>query len=322
MADKYAIATLQIPLICPFTFHSDAEKKAFKQLILNLKHPYIAPVLDVDFELISPNSMDLIIVRKYYPRGSLRDEIHGVVDPQATYVTKYPKTAKGKPLSPEKIRNYGRQILESMLVLRKKGITCYNLSTSNVMIGYDEVSKRSVAQVSDIENSLLCRSPPSSLENLTLVHEANVDVDVLHFGHMLFEMALGHRLTRSTPCLSILQCHYNGVNKEISEVLALIFSPVSVDATARSTSIEDVINLPLFRDIPVKEISATGSTIKLNSAAKKVVKVCMASIANCRNHRLRQFQECMMMQASTSDVVNPNVPPLLVQVSSSSMSTV
>ena len=111
-ADKYAAAILQIPLTCPFTFHSEAEKKAFKQLILNLKHPYIAPVLDVEFGVIASNSIDLIVVRKFYAKGSLRDEIYGVDEPQASYVSKYPKTKKGTPLTPEKIRNYGRQILE------------------------------------------------------------------------------------------------------------------------------------------------------------------------------------------------------------------
>ena len=205
-----------------------------------------------------------------------------------------------------------------MVVLRKKGITCYNLSTSNVLIGYDEATKSSVAQISDIENSILCRSPPSSLDNLTLVHETNVDVDVLHFGHMLFEMALGHRLTKSTPCHALLESKYDGFNKEIADVLALIFSckPCSgIESTSlspRRTSIEDVMSMPLFRDVPVKE---TCSVIKLNHAAKKVIKVCMASIANCRSHRLAQFE------ASLGVANGSSVPPLLVQVSSSSIST-
>eukprot|EP00518_Triparma_eleuthera_P009924 CAMPEP_0182478434 /NCGR_PEP_ID=MMETSP1319-20130603/32492_1 /TAXON_ID=172717 /ORGANISM="Bolidomonas pacifica, Strain RCC208" /LENGTH=445 /DNA_ID=CAMNT_0024679773 /DNA_START=95 /DNA_END=1429 /DNA_ORIENTATION=- len=314
-ADKYAAAILQIPLICPFTFHSEAEKKAFKQLILNLKHPYIAPVLDVGFGVVASNSIDLIVVRKFYPKGSLRDEIYGVDEPQASYSSKYPKAKKGTPLTAEKIRNYGRQILEAMVVLRKKGITCYNLSTSNVLIGYDEATKSPVAQISDIENSILCRPPPSSLDNLTLVHEQNVDVDVLHFGHMLFEMALGHRLTKSSPCQALLDSKYDGVNKEVVEVLALIFSckPCSENAdqnAARRTSIEDVMSMPLFCDVPVKE---TCSVIKLNHAAKKVIKVCMASIANCRSHRLAQFE------ASLSAGSRSSIPPLLVHVSSSSI---
>ena len=96
------------------------------------------------------------------------------------------------------------------------------------MVDWDEASKNYVAKISDIENSLLCKRPSSSLENLTLVHENRVDVDVLHFGHLLFEMALGHRLHKSTPCQSVLKNEYEGVNAEISEVLWMIFSPESI----------------------------------------------------------------------------------------------
>ena len=92
------LSMMQIPLTCPFTLHSDAEKKAFSSLIMNLKHPYILPVSGVKFDLMSnndsessitnvnsPNSsstMDILVARKLCERGSLRDEIYGVGDPQ------------------------------------------------------------------------------------------------------------------------------------------------------------------------------------------------------------------------------------------------
>ncbi|GMI09599.1 hypothetical protein TrVE_jg10428 [Triparma verrucosa] len=312
------LSMMQIPLTCPFTLHSDAEKKAFSSLIMNLKHPYILPVSGVKFDLMSnndsessitnvnsPNSsstMDILVARKLCERGSLRDEIYGVGDPQDSYITKYPPKTKGVPLHPKKIRNYGRQILEAVLALQKRGITCYNLSSSNVMVDWDEASKNYVAKISDIENSLLCKRPSSSLENLTLVHENRVDVDVLHFGHLLFEMALGHRLHKSTPCQSVLKNEYEGVNAEISEVLWMIFSPESI--RDKNICIEDVIKTSLFKDVKVKE---GNSKINLNHSAKKIIKVCMASIVNFRSHRLEQYEASL------------RGPPMLVDTSSSTL---
>ncbi|GMH57182.1 hypothetical protein TL16_g02311 [Triparma laevis f. inornata] len=294
------LSLMQIPLICPFTFHSDAEKKAFEQLILNLKHPYILPVLDVKFDLVngeeregggnSSNTMDLLVARKLCERGSLRDEIYGVADPQDSYITKYPPKTKGTPLHPKKIRHYGRQILEAMLALRKRGITCYNLSSSNVMVDWDSSGKVWIARISDIENSLLCRRPPSSLENLTLVHENRVDVDVLHFGHLLFEMALGHRLHKSTPCDSVLNNEsgkWAGVDSEISEVLTLIFSPRPLPRS-KPLTLSSLITTKLFCSI---KVSTSPQKNNLSHSAKKIIKVCMANISNFRSHRLEQYEE-------------------------------
>ncbi|GMH54917.1 hypothetical protein TrRE_jg8727 [Triparma retinervis] len=288
----FILSTMQVPLLCPFTFHSDAEKKAFAQLLTSLQSPYIAPALEVEFSDSETSSrkqlVDIMVVRPYYNKGSIRDEIYKNSNPTDPYTSKYPRSVKGTPLHHKKIRTFGRQILEAMLFLKKKNITVYNLSSSNVLLHSD--GSRTVAQLSDIENSLLCKSPATSLENLTLCYESRVNVDALHFGHLLFEMALGHRLSKPCPCPSVLQSAYEGVNAEVAEVLNLIFNPPTKPGDAVKVSIENVLKCSLFKDTPIQP----PKSVKLSHSAKKIVKVCMASISNFRTARVMQYEEVFL----------------------------
>lgn len=85
----YILSLMQVPAICPFTFHSPAEREAFSALLAHVSgsSPHVAPVADVQFVRGGGNAdaVELVVVREYYERGSLRDEIYGArpLDPYA-----------------------------------------------------------------------------------------------------------------------------------------------------------------------------------------------------------------------------------------------
>ena len=304
----YILSLLEVPAICPFTFHSDAERTAFTSLLMNVQSPYIAPVHSLQFESTgyTGGAIGLVVVRPFYPRGSIRDEIYGA-QPLMPYHDKYPPKTKGvssgMPLHPKKVQAYSRQILAALKVLRSKGITCYNLSSTNVMLMGE--GSGTVAVLSDLENSVLCKTPPSYLSNFTLPLEGAVDVDVLHFGHVLVEMATGQRLNRVGPGEAVIK----GVDPKVGEVLRLIFGPHTGPSTGAvpgeedgllkkgRVNLEDVLKCELFQGAqgaPPPLLAAEErekSAVKLSFAAKKIVKICMASISNIRAHDLKQFED-------------------------------
>jgi hypothetical protein len=380
---------MQIPPICPFSFHSTPEQVAGVDLLKSLRSPYLAEVYDVHFEKDSLDStttgmshhgmshhgmrdgMDLLVVRRFYPRGSLRDEIYGVADPLRPYPEKYPKKVKGaggkggvheggakhgaghkgRGLHYKKLKSYGRQILEALSVLRREGVTCFNLQSSNVMLS--GTGADTICCLADIENSLLCKAPATALENITVAKEHRVDIDVLHFGHCLFEMAYGHRLNKSEPCERVLSGTYgspfNNVSKDVADVLKLIFgegqeevskevpkevpkegheeerakerakerateanqdpesgskegaplvgaplvgAPRRKSRRIKKITIADVLACDLFKDVPV----LVTEKMEMSEAARKIVKVCLASVSNVRGHNLKMFREVHIAQ--------------------------
>lgn len=91
-------------------------RQTVKNLLKELRHPYILPTIDVDF--LQGQKIVLLTVRPYSEkRGSLRDLIHRV-KPTKSYASKYkdPKHP-GKPLAHKYIRQFGRQILEVSEIL-------------------------------------------------------------------------------------------------------------------------------------------------------------------------------------------------------------
>lgn len=91
----------------------------------------------------SKDKRHIFLIRDLEKKGSLRDIIHSS-DLSAAYGEKY--CTPGKPLYINKIRKYGRQILEALRYLSQCGLTHYHLHSGNVIIQNDN------AKVSEIEN--------------------------------------------------------------------------------------------------------------------------------------------------------------------------
>lgn len=144
-----------------------------------------------------------------YPSGSLRDFMHGKVNPRANYVEKYETPAKPLPL--HLIQRLGKQVLDALFYLYLHGFPYPHLHAGNVLINGENVC------LSDLENSLVGVMPfyaQHMMENKSILTP-----EVLCFGQLLFFMALG---TERAPERKIAtfkeQCP-----PEVYEVLELIF---------------------------------------------------------------------------------------------------
>ena len=91
----------------------------------------------------SKDKRHIFIIRDLEKGGSLRDLVHAS-DLSSAYGEKYSRP--GKPLYINRIRKYGRQILEAMNYISKCGLVHYHLHSGNVIIQNDN------AKLTEIEN--------------------------------------------------------------------------------------------------------------------------------------------------------------------------
>lgn len=85
------------------------------KVLTDIQHPFIhTPIL------ASVHSTGLMTIREFVASGSLKDAIYGK-DPKGTAITKYSVPAKVRKLSMDKMKQYGRQVLEALNFLAEKG---------------------------------------------------------------------------------------------------------------------------------------------------------------------------------------------------------
>ncbi|KAL7683705.1 putative protein kinase [Plasmopara halstedii] len=180
-----------------------------KALLVTLKHPYILPILDMYY---SKDKQALLFVQPFVPTGSLKDYIYRVNDPSQPFNVKYhPENAR--PLPFDEIAKFSRQILEALNGLRSKGIMYDHLKSTNVVI--DEGN----ARLTDLYLPLLAIDRYNESRILTVSLEEQMDIDLLLFGHLLYEMATGMELSSTQPSQSVLK----ELGPEITDVLNAIF---------------------------------------------------------------------------------------------------
>lgn len=183
------------------------------------------PTVDIFY---SKEKQGLLIVQPFVREGSLKDRIHGA-SPTLPYQQKY-RMEGAAPLPLTDIARFGRQILDALVSLRSKGIVCDHLSTGNVLI--DDGN----ARISDIYTPLLALDRHKESRELTVPLEAKkVEIDLLLFGHVLYEMATGLELTETVPDEGVLEL----LAPEIADVLWLIFYPSRVQEALSSMGNEE-----------------------------------------------------------------------------------
>lgn len=185
------------------------------------QHPYILPVVDIYY---SKEKKGLLVLQPFVAGGSLKDRIHRTC-PTRAYREKY-RVVEASPLLFEEIARFGRQILEALVALRSKGIVCEHLSSGNVIIDQGN------ARITDIYTPLLAIDRYKEVRELTVPLEAKVELDLLLFGHVLYEMATGMELTTVQPEEGVLEL----LVPEIADVLELIFFPVYISRAPSSSS--------------------------------------------------------------------------------------
>ncbi|KAI9981608.1 hypothetical protein PInf_009364 [Phytophthora infestans] len=266
-----------------------------KALLVTLKHPYILPVMDIYY---SKEKKALLVVQPFASSGSIKDRIYQVDNPAKPYDVKY-RLENAHPLPFEDIAKFSRQILEALAGLRSKGLVCDHIRSTNVVIDNGN------AKLAEIFTPLLAIDRYKDSRELTVSLEQHMDIDLLLFGHILYEMATGMELVAPQPEEGVLEM----LAPEIAEVLQAIFyypdalSPpepelssaeaengveiddsVSVSSTLSSRNkkllflvdVEKMLDeLPLFAASDVPPIRTLFSGFRLDSAMKSSIKYSM-----------------------------------------------
>ncbi|XP_057654084.1 slowpoke-binding protein isoform X2 [Diorhabda carinulata] len=215
------LALLPLPSNCPIS-PSQATKDTLLALFRGLQHPYIHPILDIEFW-----DAGAAVITPLNPTGSLKDLIYGSAWHE-DYEKKY--TSKSEGLSLRTIQCLGRQILEGLLFLRNRYFPqLYHLHSGNVII------QNGVARLAGLENPLLglIPKPPSAPETLS-------------FGYLLFEMTAGYELPEP-PTPAHLQLELERAPK-VAETLDYIFQ------TTRTPTLDELVRCDLFRGVELREL--------------------------------------------------------------------
>lgn len=283
-----------------------------------VQHPYILPVVDIYY---SKDKKALLVVQPFVSGGSLKDRIHRA-DPTRAYRDKY-RVDSAAPLPFEEIAKFGRQILEALAALRAKGVMCDHVSTGNVLV--DEGN----ARIADFYLPLLAVDRDKTSRELTVPLEANVDIDLLLFGHVLYEMATGMELLGPSPDDGVLEL----LAPEIAEVLELLFFPshddlnqteeeanhpaetksdaqdgseTNPDQLKRKKSmsssyvylvdIERVLQCDLFATMRVPPIESVFSGFRLDSSMKATIKNSMRINASRSRAHLVHYNDMVALE--------------------------
>ncbi|KAG1650461.1 Slowpoke-binding protein [Nymphon striatum] len=194
----------------------DAQKAVF-ELFLALQHPFIQPVLDINYKLVK-EQMYVVIVFPFNKTGCLKDLIYNTKC-QDTFAGKN-NTSSSKPLEVAQIRTYGRQILEAILFLRdyrEFPPIGEHLHSGNVII------QDGVARLTGYENIILglrSKSHPTLRKKLKSHPES---IDTISFGYIIFEMCTGGQLDTLHPSFKQLDTIHKRY-AEVIQVLKYIFN--------------------------------------------------------------------------------------------------
>ncbi|XP_060812681.1 slowpoke-binding protein isoform X1 [Bombus pascuorum] len=222
-------------------------KNVLNDLFLALQHPYICPIFDIDF--IELESQNYVIVVQPISQGSLKDLIYGIERTgwNEDWNQKYGSRGKGLPLP--QVQQMGRQVLEALTFLKERGFpTVIHLHSGNVLV------QNGVARLAGLENTLLgftSRIHPLIASRIS----QNISIDMICFGHMLFEMCAGYEL----PSFKPNSTHLSDIEiyPQVVELLQFIFG----ESSNRQKIIEELLVHDLFRNIDLREMRSAPVTI-------------------------------------------------------------
>nr|XP_053636211.1 slowpoke-binding protein-like isoform X4 [Cherax quadricarinatus] len=224
---------------CPFPV-TQGTREALVELFQALHHPYIYPVLDVDFANISSCTY-VITVIPHNNKGTLKDLIYRS-HWQDDWSEKYQQRSAGLPVG--QVQRLGRQVLEALLFLQDRGFPpCGHLHSGNVVL------QNGVARLSGVENTLLgltSRIYPIIKRRLRDNRDA---IDSVCFGHVIFEMCAGYELSSAHPTPKHLEDL--STYPQVVQVLEYIFGNGD-----QYPSVEEILCLDFFRNLDLREMRA------------------------------------------------------------------
>nr|XP_029727302.1 uncharacterized protein LOC109423925 isoform X2 [Aedes albopictus] len=244
---------------------SECPQGILMELLGSLQHPYIYPVLDLGFYPTESHHYACLVM-PFNQRGSLKDLIYKS-QWNEPWSRKYTRKSTCLPLS--QVQRLGRQILEALLFLRERGIPSHgHLHSGNVIL------QNGVARLSGLENGLLGLN---SRVNAVMWARSAPDIDnidVICFGHLLFEMCAGYELSSPQPTPGHYQLDLERY-PQVVDVLQMIFE----SPDGRYPTVEELVLCDIFRNIDLRELRGTcvpsfkhglsSSTLSLLNAVRR-----------------------------------------------------
>ncbi|XP_058452497.1 uncharacterized protein LOC131431058 isoform X2 [Malaya genurostris] len=244
---------------------SECPQGVLMELLGSLQHPYIYPVLDLGFFPTETNHYACLVM-PFNQRGSLKDLIYKS-QWNEPWSRKYTRKSTCLPLS--QVQRLGRQILEALLFLKERGIASHgHLHSGNVIL------QNGVARLSGLENGLLGLN--SRVNAVVWAHNTpDIDnIDIICFGHLLFEMCAGYELSSPQPTPGHYQLDLERY-PQVIDVLQMIFE----SPDGRYPTVEELVLCDIFRNIDLRELRGTcvpsfkhglsSSTLSLLNAVRR-----------------------------------------------------
>lgn len=232
----------------------------FKSLAA-IQHPFIQPI-----ECATTNDSGALIVRKFNPKGSVKDLLCGS-QAKNPFLNKYGSPSGRTALPVRDVALYGRQILEALRFLHSKGMPFGHVHAGNVII------VDGTARLLDVENFIL--GVPSFYRPFFMQHSkifTSEIIDVYSFGHLLFEMSMGYPLQESIARQAI-ECSgslKNLLESILSKEACRVGLP-TLDQLAAHPFFSEYA--PRFAEQYASVISANKPVLKLSSVAKDQLKM-------------------------------------------------
>eukprot|EP00117_Sycon_ciliatum_P050324 scpid76365/ scgid35535/ Slowpoke-binding protein len=241
---------------CPVDL-SKATVRTIQQLMTALRHAYLFPVMHVDYIA----EQDLVtVIHQRMEKGSIKDQIYNS-KPDNVMHEKY--QFRGRPLSEGLIRTYGRQVLEALIFLRGRGFPpCLHLHSGNVF-----VDGRS-CKLGGYEQTIF--GYPSRM--YPLVRRAVKDdldaLEVVLFGHFLYEMLLGQELN-----VAKAEHHHISAARSSSQG-AQVLRDIFLRSDGTFPKLEDLKDNMFFNGgVDLSEMNRTNTPPALTSQMKSLLKL-------------------------------------------------
>ncbi|KAL4225971.1 hypothetical protein ACF0H5_013958 [Mactra antiquata] len=273
-----------------------------KDMIDLLQHPFIFPLHSIEF-MVDQNMV--VVMYPICKRGSLRDYIYQN-NFSDSWSLKYKSKRKG--LSITQIRCFGKQILVALLYMEEKGFPSHgHVHSGNIVV--DTNSARLMA----IESSFLGEEPKILNIIKKKVKRHPNAIDVICFGHLIFEMCVGMELDSAHPQPG----HLNMCgNVDIVNLLDFIFPQKGKSYP----SLQAVASHDFFKDVPLPILDSTRfAPINLNKEMKNMVKAVKKGIPYAQRKATKLKRGDSQLSMAESDFGGPaaarSPPPVQSQVS-------
>ena len=248
------VTVMRLPENSPMAPDSDASVGRLREYLLQMDHPFVHRTHDLAAAI---DRTAIVLVREYWPLGSLKDRLHRLANPLQPAGTKYSPSERGPAWPFNLIRLLGRQILEGLKFLRSCGLPCACVHSGNVLMRSEEW-----CVVSEMELDLAGLEPISGVtvqmerpgpDGTTIVVPAAASAWVVGekepavaaFGHILFEMLSGGR-----PLCNNTVPPTDTLPQGLVDAFELIFATENTPGTCR---LQELLELPVFADLSLHQ---------------------------------------------------------------------